>query len=628
MNTELPHRPFAARRAPALAGLVLAALLAACAAPERPTAPAAADVSAARSAQSAGDWRTAAGLWEEAALAHPGQAPEFWLNAAEAWLKDGDSANARSAIDRASPLPDSGFDATRAALTRAELALLDSDVQTAEFFLDAAADGLPSSLRARYEADLARLATLKTDPASRALADARQEIGSLRLDRTSDQLALLRALDQVPTHRLQNEVRLGSALAPWAALTLSIRETLVSGQELTGAAAAWQARQPGHPVDAAGYMDLCWQLGQSYAPPSRVAVLLPEEGGLGAAGAAIRDGIMSAWMERPGRSEVTFMAVDETAASVTGAYQAAVSGGYQWVIGPLRRESVSLLMPQGSVPTLALNWPEAEDGVEVPVARDNLYGLTLSQSEEARAVAGRMLDLGYRRVIVMLSDGSWSDRAEAAFTQAFLAGGGQVVETERFSSTEADHSAQLTRMLRIEASRQRRQKLQGELNLPLEFEPTRRDDFDAFFMAVEPRMGRQLKPQLKFFDAGSVPVFAMSRVFSGRIDPGQDQDLDGIAFPTTAWSLGQWQDGELASLQSLRGGTYGSLYALGRDAWNVLPWLGLMARDPAFRYPGTVGQLTVRPDGRIGREPVWAHFQRGRPTAWPAAATPALTQAR
>ncbi len=628
MNAEFMHRPNIVRRAPMAAALALAAVLAACAAPQRPDPlPTTPDVSAAQAALANGDFPAAAMAWEEAAMENPGSAPVFWLNAAEAWLKAGERDNAAQALDRATPLPAEGRDAARLALSRAELALLDSDIQMAEFFLDAAARGLPSSLQSRYDADRRQLAALRTDPASQALSSARESAAGIRAGNVSQQLALLRELEQVPITRLEYESRSGSPLAPWAALALSIRQALVHNDDLAAASEAWQKANPRHPVDAAGYMELCWQYGQSFAPPARVAVLLPEGDSLAAAGAAVRDGIMSAWMARPGRSEVTFMNVDEDPASVTRAYQDAVAGGYEWVIGPLRRESVSLLMTEGAVPTLALNWPEAEDGEIVPTARDNFYGLTLSQSEEARAVAHKLLDLGHRRVIVMLSDSSWSDRAEAAFTEAFEAGGGRIVDSERFSSAEADHSGRLTRMLRIEDSRQRRQKLQGELNLPLAFEATRRDDFDAFFMAVEPRMARQLKPQLKFYDAGKVPVFAMSRVFTGRVDPGQDQDLNDIAFPTTDWSLGRWSDTPLEDLESLRGGTFGSLYALGRDAWAVLPWLGMMARDPAFHFPGAVGALTVRPDGRISREPVWARFERGRPAPWPEA-EPTLTSRR
>ena len=50
-----------------------------------------------------------------------------------------------------------------------------------------------------------------------------------------------------------------------------------------------------------------------------------------------------------------------------------------------------------------------------------------------------------------------------------------------------------------------------------------------------------------------------------------------------------------------------------QDAWNLLPWLSLMQKDPGFRYPGATGSLLIGEDGLILREPAWAEIRRGRP---------------
>ena len=78
------------------------------------------------------------------------------------------------------------------------------------------------------------------------------------------------------------------ALGSWAELSLAIRETLISRADLLDAATRWEASHPGHDVDAAVFLELSWQYGLRFAPPSRVAVLLPGEGSLAAAGSAIR----------------------------------------------------------------------------------------------------------------------------------------------------------------------------------------------------------------------------------------------------------------------------------------------------------------------------------------------------
>ena len=56
-------------------------------------------------------------------------------------------------------------------------------------------------------------------------------------------------------------------------------------------------------------------------------------------------------------------------------------------------------------------------------------------------------------------------------------------------------------------------------------------------MAANPKEGRELKPLLRFHDAGDIPVYAMGRIFSGKVQQASNQDLNGIVFPVTAWQL-------------------------------------------------------------------------------------------
>ena len=69
----------------------------------------------------------------------------------------------------------------------------------------------------------------------------------------------------------------------------------------------------------------------------------------------------------------------------------------------------------------------------------------------------------------------------------------------------------------------------------------------------------------------------------------------------------------MPDVQSLRGGNLSSLFALGQDAWNVLPWLELMKKDPGFRFPGQSGDYYDQRQGTLSRQPVFAIFRNGRP---------------
>ena len=637
---ETITRPRSTRSWPFLsAPLALALLLAACATPPPPPPPESPVVLEARAAADRGAWSAAGAAWERVATTEP-DARYAWLDAAEAWWKAGDAPRSGKALDQLQPgdLVERS-DRAREALLRGEMALARNDLSEASRYFDVASDGLPASERQRLRSAQDRLLALEDDPAGGMLADV-----SAALERgdpdSAEALGILQQLESVPGSRLALEAQQPTRLGQWCALALHLRQTLLERREPLAAASEWQALNPLHPVNEQQYLELAWQYGQRFTPPERIAVLLPTSGSLAAAGNAIRDGLVSAWLDHPARSELTFLPVGDDPLSALEAYREAERAGFPWVIGPLRREAVNLVaeQPGASVPGLLLNWPDsAAEPTAIPgmslaapeasppasrgMVETDFYSLSLSQEAEARAVAEHMLARGHSQAILLLVDNAWGERTEAAFMDAYLAGGGEIVSLERFSAREADHSGKLTRLLQIQDGRERRRRLQSLLNLPLEFEDSRRDDFGAFFLAADPALGRQLKPQLRFFDAGDKPVFAMSRVYSGEPDPSKDGDLNGIVIPTTRWML-NGRDQE-SSLSSLRNGAFTSLYALGRDAWDILPWLDLMSRNPEFAYPGAVGDLRLEASGRVLRQPAWAVFQRGEPVALDPIASPA-----
>jgi outer membrane PBP1 activator LpoA protein len=244
--------------------------------------------------------------------------------------------------------------------------------------------------------------------------------------------------------------------------------------------------------------------------------------------------------------------------------------------------------------------------------------LSLSQTDEAASIAANVLRQNLKRALVITPDNAWGERIRSAFTTAFEQGGGAISDAAFYDPATSDHSAMLTGLLRIDESNQRKADLQSRLGIPLVFEPIRREDFDFVFLAANPAEGRELKPLLRFHNVGDIPVFAMSRIFSGKQDRASDQDLNGVIFAATPWQL---QTVETSNLDfvSLRGGAFGNLYALGKDAWNLLPWLALMQKDPDLWFAGKTGKLRLQSNGDLFRQPAWAQFSSGRPTPyeWP-----------
>ncbi len=450
-------------------------------------------------------------------------------------------------------------------------------------------------------------------------------------------LEILRSLESFPSARLNaliDQQSLDPEFTEWLELALQVRSSAISGKPTSSAAAAWTRYHYGHVVTQGDFSALADSYRALFPVPSQVAVLLPSEGRLSTAAKAIRDGIVSAYLDHPGDAVIRFYASGETVESATAAYRQAGNDGALQIIGPLYIESTRAIaaLTEAATPALLLNEKSAanpaptETAPGIPatagaVARIN--SLSLSTSQEATAIANKALAQGQFEAIVITPNSAWGERIESAFVSAFRQGGGRIIASTRYNGAKNDHSAMLTGLLKIDESQQRKSDLQSWLGVPLAFEPIRRHDFDFIFLAATPVEGREIKPLLRFHDAGDVPVYALGRIYGGRLNQDSDQDLNGIVFPATHWQL-QALDGDGPTsanrLTSVRSGTFGNLYALGMDAWRVLPWLPLMQKDPDLSFPGEIGLLRLLPDGSLHREPAWAQFSAGRPTVfqWPA----------
>jgi len=435
-------------------------------------------------------------------------------------------------------------------------------------------------------------------------------------------LEILRALESVPSGQLATMIDnpfQDPELTGWLEVSLIARTTLINDRSVSAAARAWANEHDGHVITREIFPELLTHYKALFPVPAQVAILLPTQGGLAAAAKAIRDGILAAYLEQPGESVIRFYASGETSESALAAYMQAREDGAMQIIGPLRIGSTRALssMEDQVVPVLLLNEPSEVQ--QYDQQRTSIVSsLSLSQTEEAAAIAGKALAQGQKQALVLVPDNAWGTRIETAFSTVFEDGDGNIAATSRFNRAANDQSAMLTQLLRIDQSKQRKTDLQSLLGVPLTFEPRRRNDFDFVFLAATPAEGRELKPLLRFHNAGDIPVYAMGRVYSGAVERTADRDLNDIIFPSTPWQLQAASETTMLP-DSVRGGTFGNLYALGQDAWRLLPWIPLMQKDPDLWFAGNVGALRLRTDGRMYREPAWAKFSSGRPLPyqWP-----------
>jgi outer membrane PBP1 activator LpoA protein len=602
----------------------LLAVLAACGVtpPAPVSVPRSAAAAEAAAAFERGAYEEAAIGWQREALgAAPAAAAALRVRAADAWLlaaRPGDAEGLLRWVVRDELAPP---DRARLDLVLADLALSNNRPDEAEAALARAADALPAASRERYRALLARLQEQLGRPGARNLAEAAQLVGAMERYDPAATLELLRVLESVTSRELSVRAlnpRAERQLTGWLDLALVIRQNLVLGEQVADAIAAWKSRHPQHLLDESQGLDTWLRYRQTFPAPRRTAVLLPASGGLRLPADAIRDGLMSAYLAQPTGGELLFFATGDDDQSTISAYFNALDAGADRIVGPLRKESVAAMLNLAGLatPVLALN-ELPQPFTPPPGLSGQVTGLALSQEAESAAIARHAAAAGYRRAAVLAPEGAWGERMAASFQDEFLRDDRQIVAATRYPESENDHSSLLERVLEIDASTERGRQLENTLQIPLEFEPTRRNDVDVIFMAANATQAKLIRPQLRFLDAGDIPVYATGRIYSGEPEPALNQDLDGVRFPATPWALAHATRGDLPRVASLRGGSMGSLFALGQDAWNILPWLDLMRKDPDFGFPGQSGIYRMGPAGALQREPAWAVFSDGVPVALP-----------
>ena len=342
-------------------------------------------------------------------------------------------------------------------------------------------------------------------------------------------------------------------------------------------------------------------------PALTIALLLPSSGKTAAAAQAIRDGFLSAYFAvdpllRPR------LVVRDTSAGAVAAYRDAIVGGAAVVVGPLTKDDVAAVMPVAAPQVLTLALNVAPDGGTAPA---RFYQFALAPEEEASQVAARLLAEGKRSGAALVPAGDWGKRVLDAFEATFTAGGGQLLVRRTYDAATTDFSAAIADVSGFEESRARYRALVAAVGGPIEYVPRRRESVGFLFLAGQPQQGRLIRPQLKYHNAGELPIYSSSDLY----EPGAaaNQDLDGVVFVDMPWMLaddaatrGARNDAQELWSEATR--RRSRLYAFGIDAYRLIDEL----RTPeAFHgyVPGATGRLTLDSGGRIHRQLDWAQFQ-------------------
>ncbi len=428
--------------------------------------------------------------------------------------------------------------------------------------------------------------------------------------------AIWEVLSLLPATSLQqiSNAPLNDDLLAWVELAKIAKKGQVDWQHLQDDIYQWKQLYPEHPAASIFIEELGSKQIELIEKPEHIAILLPLNGKYAQVSSAIRDGIMSAYYQHPDSSfqpRLTFIDTSDNQAAIWNYYKKATDQGADFIIGPFLKSAVDILArsSQMVVPTLTLNYT-----TEHNAAITNLFQFGLLPEDEARQSAEMAFRQGHTHAAILVPEGSWGDRLRNAFQQRFEELGGSVVSAQTYSANNNDFKRPIQSMLNINQSYSRYNSLKHLTGTKLQFTPYRRQDVDMIFMAATPKDARLLKPQFKFHYAGEIPVYATSHAFTGQLQVQADRDIDDLNFIDMPWILnapGKFKQSLINLWPEQQ--RYTRFFALGVDAYNLIPFIGRLQNKSYERFSGQTGNLYIDPFNRIHRELLWARFERGIP---------------
>lgn len=403
----------------------------------------------------------------------------------------------------------------------------------------------------------------------------------------------------------------------WMELAMAVRAPGIELDQQGRTIRNWQNNWPGHPAAQVLPSELQLIATLAESRPDKIALALPLNGPLGAAGKAIRDGFIAAFYqdESVDQDATEIRVVDTSATEFAELYKKLSGEDVDLIVGPLEKDALTGLTGMTTLPLPALGLNYLPAGKKAP---EGLYQFGLSAEDEARQIADRLAAEKIQRALVLIPQGEWGDRVETALNQRMSENGSQALAIERFFR-EDNLRAVTADLLGISVSRDRAIQIERTIGLDVEFEPRRRQDAEAIIMVAEPTIARQFKPLFAYYFGGDLPVYSPSIVYEGTPDPARDRDLDRVIFTDTPWTLEENNALRAEASEHLSGtqGQLGRLFAMGADAWQLSKRLPLLRQVESAEIEGQTGTLTMADDGSIHRKQLWAQFRNGRPELLP-----------
>ncbi len=527
------------------------------------------------------------------------------LQAIESFIQAGDGDTAKRAADAINPDDLSFEQRAQLSLFYAQILLSFGEAERAvERLNQIQSSQLNQDERIKYFQSLAFAYSLTGNVLEGAKSRiAMHALLTTAIEREKNQAAIIEALRLLPDTSLQTfQTDVTSGWMRLAAILKAINQPDFNAQ-----LNLWRTTFPNHPADLKFLdqpVDMAIETTKSepISIPNNIpvtgktlALILPGSGNFASAGKAIRAGFMAALDRADKASRPIIHFYDSEIASPQVIYNQAVAEGAQLIIGPLAKEQIQSLVESVSftVPVLALN--------HIPgLQKDQLYQFSLSPLDDVEQLTRKAWNDGHRNVLILVPENAQGKRIAGYLSESWKKQGGSVLDTQTYNPKETDFSATVQKLLQLDLT-----------STP----PKRRQDVDAILLSAYSNEARSINPQLQFYGAGDLPVYAMPTVFSGQINPTLDADLNKITFCDTPWLFSRVYQGDLSmsGLQDIWkpfSSAYLRLIAMGIDAFQLATRSDNLTN---IHLAGATGDLSLTTDQRIRRELTCARFINGQP---------------
>jgi hypothetical protein len=435
-----------------------------------------------------------------------------------------------------------------------------------------------------------------------------------------------------------------SQLQPWIDLSLITRQFGLQPVRLRTAVVEWQAQYLNHPLNLSLPPELVLALETDSFRAAKIAVLLPLTGRLASQGQAIKQGLLAAYLDNLDEAILPDLSPRDLVQRATEHLSAEkirqihffdsafsspaelveLVADYDFVIGPLLKDQITGLLRELPVdkPILALNRIDQNPQPFATQLREEFY-FALAPEDEAQQLAKHLAEIGRKHPIVFAANTNATKRMTEAFAeqwQASAADAEYIAPDIAMFNTNKEMGEQVTALLDVSQSKARIKQIEYLAGVQVYGVERNRRDVDAIVLFANPEQTELLNPiietSLSPFARQTLSVFASSRSNSLQLNKNSLRDLRNLTFSDMPWLLPdhQWADLEQQTklLWPQREDTLMRLFAMGFDAYKLVPKLRHLRLLPYNTVDGMTGELSMDRTGNMMRRLTWAKISQDR----------------